>query len=61
MNEKLKPCPFCGGDDISPKWILPNGLWHCICETPKCHGAGPRRLSKEEAIETWNRRAYDEQ
>lgn len=56
MTEKLKNCPFCGGEDVSVEWNVHNGLWHCICQKEKCHCLGPRRLSENEAIHAWNSR-----
>ena len=60
MSEKLKPCPFCGGEDIFPRWIIASDLYHCMCDNVKCQARGPKRLTKEEAIEAWNRRVGNE-
>lgn len=57
MSEvKLKPCPFCGGEakistydwgySVKEYWIYCHS---CDCASGSYH-------SKEEAIETWNRR-----
>lgn len=46
--EKIKPCPFCGSEDIkySP-------LAGCVfCED--CHTYGPRESTDEDAIRKWN-------
>ena len=57
-KEKLKPCPFCGGEAYANEtdW---KGWWHgwVICE--KC-GVKIDKQTKDEAIEAWNRR-YKEQ
>ena len=49
MSE-LKPCPFCGG----PAMVTNPTMWQAWCT--KCHSIGEPRLTKEEAIEAWNRR-----
>lgn len=53
-EEKLKPCPFCGGKAYANEtdW---KGWWHgwVICE--KC-GAKIEKQTKDEAIEAWNKR-----
>ena len=53
-NEKLKPCPFCGG---KAKLLADHGnikFWVC-CK--KCIADTLIYDSKQEAIESWNRRA----
>ena len=54
MAEKLKPCPFCGGelfefaiDDTTSKW----NMW-CA----GCGADGPLAESIEEAAAAWNKR-----
>jgi len=56
MTEKLKPCPFCGGE-AKLNLLLGN---YCVTCT-ECMGAifPARGMTKEEAIEAWNRRAGD--
>ena len=70
MMAELKPCPFCGGEarmkygkynllgaygteETARKWA---GVW-CV----KCGIEQPIRkyVTKEQAIEAWNRRAED--
>lgn len=52
MSVKLKPCPFCGSDDISAFTLAPQSFVYCrIC---KAH-IGPY-LSHELAAVAWNRR-----
>lgn len=65
--DKLKPCPFCGGDaEIehrhSPythwklKWFIPR------CKDTACLGRSCRMFQTEEAAaKAWNRRAADGQ
>ena len=61
MSDKLKPCPFCGGnadiEDISEPEDM-NAIWMIVCK--KCGGSasfgmGGRDATKDEAISTWNR------
>lgn len=50
-KEKLKPCPFCGGEAIL-------GMFNAWCSD--CHAQTDRDdtdLTKEEVIWAWNRRA----
>lgn len=58
MSEKLKPCPFCDGDDIEfiPADIIAGTQYWRIF----CYGCGCTQTpisSKNEAIEEWNKRA----
>lgn len=52
MNDKLKPCPFCGGKatidgcDDTP--------WSVICE--KCNASIDFKETECEAIDAWNTR-----
>lgn len=70
VNDKLKPCPFCGGKaktyDYEGKRDIydPDTLgyvdteyftrWGCGCEV--CGAMVPEKRSEEEAIEAWNTR-----
>jgi Lar family restriction alleviation protein len=60
---KLKPCPFCGGEDIVLRKVwgasLPSGYYH-FCMGIGCRAYGPTRETEEEAIRAWNRRAKSE-
>ena len=50
MSEtKLKPCPFCGGDEIEAGTV---GYAYCI----NCDAEGPHTQTKADAIEAWNKR-----
>ena len=57
MADKLKPCPFCGGDNtdiISADIIAGTQYWRI-----HCYGCGCTQTpvsDKEEAIEKWNNR-----
>lgn len=55
MSE-LKPCPFCGSDNVTVKGAEitgPNPYVYCR----KCHTHGPQRISYLGAKNAWNRRA----
>ena len=54
MEEKLKPCPFCGGKaEISPY----NGSKTIVCMNCLCMSAAYKGdNAKEEAVVTWNNR-----
>ena len=57
MMVELKSCPFCGNTDIEGATHKPVGsieFYEVICL--EC-GARIRRSSKRKAVETWNRRA----
>ncbi|MBQ9564189.1 MAG: Lar family restriction alleviation protein [Synergistaceae bacterium] len=62
MTDKLKPCPFCGGEAVLD--FVDDDAWyvHCIDYDGDCD-MRPHTKSyetPEEAIEVWNRRANDE-
>jgi Lar family restriction alleviation protein len=74
MNEKLKPCPFCGGEakvKVTKKDYIGFTIW-CACKCgARTEGFCPDTNKeddtmenieecKKRAIETWNRRANDE-
>lgn len=54
MSSELKPCPFCGGDEIR---LDRNeaGRYHAVCTTCECSFAYD--WTKQEAITAWNQRA----
>ena len=54
MNEnKLKPCPFCGSDDVQIEEDCRTGLTEIYCAD--C-GVSITRMHEAEAINAWNRR-----
>ena len=57
-KEKLKPCPFCGGEATANEssW---RGWWHGWVICKNC-GATIDKPTKKETIEAWNKR-YKEQ
>lgn len=52
MNDKLKPCPFCGGKAIIDG--CDETLWITICK--KCNASIDYKETKQDAIDAWNRR-----
>jgi len=52
----IKPCPFCGGEDIHEDTTLLEETYH-ICGNDKCRAFGPVGETRQEAIEAWNKRA----
>lgn len=64
--EQLKPCPFCGGKaEVVPHKFFSEALkaWKVDCyvvECKNCHTAQYWGTEKQ-AIEAWNRRAYEKQ
>ena len=56
MSE-LKPCPFCGSKAHTP---LIQSMWFVECDNKDCGalmGFDAEKVSQEEAISAWNRRA----
>lgn len=59
MAEKLKPCPFCGGDEAHAALAdyADGATAHVECDTCGCkvygYGRGERGL--RDAVESWNR------
>ena len=51
-NSKLKPCPFCGEEDLG---IERKGLFYVTCY--KCDCEGPATKDKQQAIDAWNKRS----
>lgn len=56
MNDKLKPCPFCG--EKVDLFMGVDGSWATWIIECNC-GIEMRFLSREDAIEAWNTRAED--
>lgn len=64
MNEKLKPCPICGGDAKVVSYYIKgtaNRLNYFVqCEENKCHRTRSRR-KKVNAIADWENEIFDRQ
>ena len=54
--DELKPCPFCGGQAGIMRYHHIKAAF-CFCTV--CKVGMPNMLTREEAIEAWNRRAED--
>ena len=53
VKPKPKPCPACGETPIAPR--DPLGFWvECLFRVP-CGFRGPKAITQEEAIKSWNR------
>ena len=55
MTEKLKPCPFCGSENVKAFTDDIQALSWVECLS--CHGMMMNLGTEEENIEAWNRRA----
>ena len=53
MSNKLKPCPFCGGDAEITKW---HEGYFVECKEQRCGGTIGAYKTEEKAIEAWNTR-----
>jgi Lar family restriction alleviation protein len=63
MTDKLKPCPFCGGDILTiasqPNHSDPlmDVYWFFVqCQNKTCMTEGPVDLGRSGAVEKWNER-----
>ena len=57
VNEKLKPCPFCGGKAEIMKIGYPHWIY-CLKCGARVHGYVTKTRAGEKAsIEAWNRRS----
>ena len=58
MENKLKPCPFCGGEALlDVDYQTPFGniqLFYVICRS--CLAKSRKETRKDIAVEIWNRR-----
>lgn len=63
-EEKLKPCPFCGGEaNIISHSVYRSFIYYCSCSNQECHGFCSWTFEysfgfkdKEKAIIAWNTR-----
>lgn len=61
MTDKLKPCPFCGGQPIVEYGNGIKKYWIC-CQNEKCRIQPTTDAHKNKGVVTreWNRRADNE-
>ncbi len=66
MSNKLKPCPFCGGEaELSMHfWASPTTVvtYYAVCTKCSCrmqHSGYNDEETREDIIEAWNRRVDD--
>ena len=59
MSIELKPCPFCGGNDLAVESATPD--WSVACLNPACPVKPDcwSGFSRKEAVEGWNTRALE--
>lgn len=58
----LKPCPFCGGNNIVEEAIVdeaPEEFYVCWMWCEDCACEGPGADTTEQAAEKWNERKLD--
>lgn len=57
MADKLKPCPFCGGEGTLVEDIYNDHLYnYAICSNDYCNANTGRCDTEDEAITKWNNR-----
>ena len=54
---ELKPCPFCGSDEL---WVDEIGGAYACVTCANCGCDGPGGMNTEEAYALWNRRAGED-
>ena len=59
MSEKLKPCPFCGGEAMEREATYYHNTRYYI-QCTKCGAGSAFSLSEQGAIDAWNTRAYEQ-
>lgn len=52
LNFKLKPCPFCGYEEVTIKQFVDLFLIKCH----SCEAEGPTSVNQEKAVHLWNNR-----
>lgn len=52
MGDQLKPCPFCGSDDLESLGSVDGEFIAC-----QCGAYGPMEMISELAVISWNNRA----
>lgn len=60
MSDELKPCPFCGSDELSHGWSAPGYDGSMSTGNVECHNCNALIYTaggEAEAIAAWNKRA----
>ena len=64
---KLKPCPFCGSEDVENGTHQDLNFWeegmppvYSAINCNNCNCKGPKGNSRRTAVEAWNRRVSRE-
>lgn len=59
--EKLKPCPFCGGEaEVLRNPIINGAIHNAVVHCEECKARTTIYVFEKDAIEAWNTRAVDE-
>lgn len=58
MNDELKPCPFCGSDDLEIYHEVVGCHYYVTCRD--CGSSGAIYYTPEQAAHAWNRRANED-
>lgn len=58
MADKLKPCPFCGGNAVETRTDDNGTSWYIFCND--CGLSAGYSMTEEDLIGAWNRRAQDD-
>jgi len=54
--DKLKPCPFCGGEANVERAVCDYDAWHVVCPNNNCRAEAGCCGSKDGAADAWNTR-----
>lgn len=54
--EKLRPCVFCGSNDLEIKYFERPGGYSVVCNHHRCEAYGPYAQQEQDAISKWNAR-----
>lgn len=57
MSEELKPCPFCGSENLKAYGYSQHEADHAYCYCEDCNTVGPSKSVLRKAIEAWNKRS----
>ena len=60
MSEELKPCPFCGSDDIDVTYTYIEGGVDYYAECTDCYCRGAWEPTPEKARAAWNSRPIED-